>query len=390
LRSAVIAILVCAVAAPAAAAVPARARTGAPPIGIFYYPWYGTPARDGAYEHWQQRAHRPPLDIASNYFPTRGAYSSDDPRVLAAQMREIAAAGIGVVVVSWWGRGSPEDERLPAVAAAARRRGLGVAINLEPYHARDARSIAADIRHLRTLGIRDVYVYAPLTIPRADWVPLTDSLHGVRLLAQTGLVGWAASAGFDGVYTYDILGYGPSTFARLCGEAHAVGLLCEPSVGPGYAASRATGDRRVKPRRDGRTYDEMWRAALASNADAVTITSYNEWHEGTQIEPARERFGYLGYDGAWGRSGAPASRAYLDRTAYWAQLFTLRRAMAKALAAAPAPVTPDAAPIPSPPLAERAAPPAARDPRRQRRRRRARRPCTRTGPPPPDRCPTAS
>ena len=30
----------------------------------------------------------------------------------------------------------------------------------------------------------------------------------------------------------------------------------------------------------------MWRAAIAARADRVTITSYNEWHEGTQIEPA--------------------------------------------------------------------------------------------------------
>src|SRR5438034_4299529 len=31
-----------------------------------YYPWYGTPARDGAYQHWTQAGHVPPDDIASN------------------------------------------------------------------------------------------------------------------------------------------------------------------------------------------------------------------------------------------------------------------------------------------------------------------------------------
>ena len=31
----------------------------------------------------------------------------------------------------------------------------------------------------------------------------------------------------------------------------------------------------------------MWRAALTSRAQIVSITSFNEWHEGTQIEPAR-------------------------------------------------------------------------------------------------------
>ncbi len=61
----------------------------------------------------------------------------------------------------------------------------------------------------------------------------------------------------------------------------------------------------------------MWKTALRAGADLVTITSYNEWHEGTQIEPARATSGYLAYDGAWGRTGTDAQRAYLDRTAYW-------------------------------------------------------------------------
>ena len=67
----------------------------------------------------------------------------------------------------------------------------------------------------------------------------------------------------------------------------------------------------------------MWRAALAAGADEVTITSYNEWHEGTQIEPAQGTAaarGYATYDGAWGFHGAAAQTAYLWRTAYWSAI----------------------------------------------------------------------
>jgi glycosyl hydrolase family 99 len=285
-----------------------------PRTAIFFYPWWGTPARDGAWEHWQQKGHTPPDDIASAYYPARGAYSSSDPAILAAQMRDIERAGIGEVVTSWWGRGSPEDERLPAVLRAAHAAGLAVAAHLEPYDGRTIASTALDIRYLESLGIRDFFVYHPTDFPAAAWVPVLD---GGRFFAQTTQIGFAKSAGFDGVYTYDIVTWGGGVFARVCTEARAVGLLCAPSVGPGYDARRATADTHVKPRRSGKTYDAMWTAALHARANLVTITSYNEWHEGTQIEPARLRRGYASYEGAWGKHGTAAARAYLVRTRYW-------------------------------------------------------------------------
>lgn len=306
------------------AAGPAAAR---PTATIFYYPWYGTAARDGAYLHWQQNGRRPPLDLASHYYPARGPYSSGDPRVLRAQMRDVARAGIRQVVVSWWGWGSIEDDRLPMILRAARARDLDVAIHLEPYGGRTIASLADDVAHLRSLGVSDFYVYRPLDFPAADWAQLNATLAGARIFAQTSLVGFAKLGGFTGVYTYDVLANGGSSFGRLCEEAHRAGLLCAPSVGPGYDAARATGDPRVKPRRDGLTYDAMWISALRADPDLVTITSYNEWSEGTQIEPAKPQpaaGAYLSYDGAWGRHGRAASRAYLWRTACWTRVLAGR------------------------------------------------------------------
>jgi hypothetical protein len=327
-------LLVLAALALPAAALPAASPAQSPPaqgqaqVVAFYYPWYGTPAGDGAYLHWSQDGHTPPDDIASSYYPARDLYSSSDKLVLAAQMDDIRSAGIGEIAVSWWGQGSPEDERLPAVIAAANADGIQVAAHLEPYAGRTVASTVSDVAYLRTLGIKSFYVYQALELPIADWAAAKTALHqgGVTLLAQTGLVGAAAAAGFDGVYTYDILTFSGDKFARLCTEAHAMHLLCEPSVGPGYLARRGDGDPRVKPRRNGRTYDSMWLAAIHARADLVTITSFNEWHEGTQIEAAAPpaRYGayrYLSYDGAWGLYGVAAEGAYLERTLYWSEVY---------------------------------------------------------------------
>jgi glycoprotein endo-alpha-1,2-mannosidase len=293
---------------------------------IFYYPWYGTPQVDGGFMHWQQNGAAPPFRIASAYYPARGTYSSADKLVLGAQMDEIERTGVDQISVSWWGWGSVEDRRLPLLVPAARAAGLDVAVHLEPYGGRTAASTAADIAHLRELGVTDFYVYGPQDDVPDSWKAARATLPAdVRVFAQTTMVGWAAAGAFDGIYTYDVLVNTGDRFVRLCEQARKAKLLCAPSVGPGYDARRAVGDMRVRPRRHGRTYDGMWRSALRAGADMVTITSYNEWHEGSQIEPARARTGYKGYDGAWGMRGPDAQGAYLLRTAYWTARYSLTR-----------------------------------------------------------------
>ena len=321
LLTALAALCLLAAAAPAGAAPDTR-------VSIFYYPWYGTPELDGGYQHWQQRGAKPPYGLASAFFPSRGLYSSANPAVLNGQMREISRAGIDQVAASWWGWGSVEDLRLPAIATAARAHGLDIAVHLEPYAGRTPESTVLDIRHLQELGATDFFLYGPQDATAAAWREALSQLPGVRVLAQTTLPGFAAAGGFAGIYTYDIVVHSGDRFPRVCSAARRLGLLCAPSVGPGYNARRAVGDQRVKPRRQGKTYDLMWKAALGAGADVVTITSYNEWHEGTQIEPARSWRGpngrrYGGYDGAWGKQGRAAERAYLVRTRYWSKVFAV-------------------------------------------------------------------
>jgi hypothetical protein len=298
-------------------AVPAA--SARPHVAIFYYPWYGTPLMDGGYQMWTQNGHVAPHDLYSAFFPMRGAYSSSDPSLIGKQMKEIARAGVDEVIVSWWGWGSPTDKRLPSVIQAAQKHRLRIAVHIEPFDGRNAEAVAGDVTHLAELGIRDVYVFDAQKITAADWAAARPKMPpSVRLFAQTGSVGFAADGRFDGIYTYDIVTYGGDKFIRICGQAHKLHLLCAPSVGPGYNAKRADGDWQLKPRRAGATYDAMWAAALAAWPDVVTITSYNEWGEGTQIEPARRLPGYSSYDGAWGLRGNAASVAYLTHTAYWA------------------------------------------------------------------------
>ena len=321
----------------ALATPPVRLR---PEVGVFFYPWYGTPSQDGSWHHWNANGHTPPADVASNFYPARSAYSSSDPAVLNAQMADIAAARVDLVISSWWGQGSFEDSVLPKIMQAAHAHGLRVAAQIEPYVGRTASSVDGDVAFLRGLGITDVFVYLANTIGAGSWAAVTPNWGGVRVLAESGNLtamttgGFAAdarTAGFDGVYTYDAVRYGRREMASTCGAVRQRLLVCAPSVAPGYVANRAKpNDTAFVSRAGGMRYDSQWDAAIAAGADMVTITSYNEWHEGTQIEPAvayqfPDGATSDGYDGAYGRSGPDAVSAYIDRTAMWSQTFRNQR-----------------------------------------------------------------
>lgn len=114
------------------------------------------------------------------------------------------------------------------------------------------------------------------------------------------------TGGFDGGYTYfasPVTSHGadPRHWRDMSAEAAARGLMFVPSVGPGYNDTkiRPWNGAATRSREGGGAFARAWRSALGADPAAVTITSYNEWGEGTQIEPAESgRPGYAAYDEA--------------------------------------------------------------------------------------------
>jgi glycoprotein endo-alpha-1,2-mannosidase len=320
-------------------------------VTAFYYLWYGTLAHDGAWRHWNQLNHLPPDDLASAFYPLRGPYSSRDPAVLASQMTELRSAGIGAIAVSWWGRDSWDDQSLDALFAAAETAGIRIAFHLEPYVGQTAVSVANDVRYLvgrfgsspallrisrptsasGTAAPRPVfYVFAASRLPAAE---LKSSLQGLRGTSYDSIVmihspkaSSAVNDGGDGVYTYDAMA-SPDAFAGLVSDCRAANVICSPSVSPGFDNRQAvaTGQQLVD-RQSGVRYDSMWQAAISARSEWIGVTTFNEWHEGTQIEPAQGFVAgartYSGYDGSYGATAADAPDAYLRRTAHWVQVFS--------------------------------------------------------------------
>jgi hypothetical protein len=315
--------------------------TGPGKVGIFYYPWYGTPASTGAgWKHWDQGGHTPPDDIGATYYPARGPYSSTDTAVVDSQMAEIAAAGVNQVIVSWWGQGSYEDKALSVVQTAAAAHGVDVAIHLEPYGGRGATG-PADISYLTAKGFKVFYAYQATLLNSSFWAAIRAQNPNITMFAnggpsytkagQGGLINFALLGGFDGIYTYDPINFSGADFGPLCALARANRLQCAPSVAPGFDGTRATTISTIRPRLGGGTYDSMWAGAIAAAPEIVTITSYNEWHEGSQIEPAKpfcipnQGTCYADYTGDFGLADPQAQQGYLNRTAVWSNAYRSTR-----------------------------------------------------------------
>jgi hypothetical protein len=90
--------------------------------------------------------------------------------------------------------------------------------------------------------------------------------------------------------------------------AAGIGKISTVTVIPGYD-DRTLGlpsPRPVTDRWGGGVYEALWAAALVAAPDYVLITSWNEWHEGSEIEPSVE------YGATILKATASFSRAFLE------------------------------------------------------------------------------
>uniref|UniRef100_UPI00358E82E1 glycoprotein endo-alpha-1,2-mannosidase-like protein n=1 Tax=Myxine glutinosa TaxID=7769 RepID=UPI00358E82E1 len=342
-------------------------------IHVFYYTWYGNPGKDGQYLHWNHplirhwdpkvaagypdSTHGPPEDLASSFYPELGPYSSRDPQVLDSHMHQIRQACAGVLVISWYplgmadDHGRPTDDLVPTIMDAANHYGLKVTFHIEPYKNRNAKSVHNDIKYIidsygkhpafyrykrregRLLPL--FYIYDSYLTEPEMWSAVlshsgSNSLRGtphdavvLALLVDQRHLSEIDHGGFDGAYTYfasNGFSYGASqhNWPEVRAFCEARSLLFVPSVGPGYVDTRVRpwNGHHTRHRVHGQYYEAGLQAALLTRPELVSLTSFNEWHEGTQIERALPHrtttYTYLDY--------APASPdLYLQLTSKWAK-----------------------------------------------------------------------
>ncbi len=256
-------------------------------------------------------------------------YASADRDAMVRHVDQAQGAGIDAFVLNWWGTGNQTEKNLRTLLDVSSQKGFRVAADFDinsPFMG-GVSSYADNLRHLhgvhavhpaylRYQGRPVVFFYNVSRLPVATWEDLRNRVDpGRNALWIAEGTDLAYQSVFDGHHLYSITwpnNIPPSRISPTWGNRvrkynrdHDVSKLWVATVMPGYD------DRLIRPvdgfvrsREDGDYYRACWRAAIDSMPHWVIINSFNEWPEGSYIEPSRSY-----------------GKAYLDLTREWSAHF---------------------------------------------------------------------
>ena len=90
-------------------------------------------------------------------------------------------------------------------------------------------------------------------------------------------------------------------------------------VGPGYISTsiRPWNYANTRSRENGEYYRKSFQAALSVQPPLISVTSFNKWHEGTQIERAVPTSGYRDYSPNEPDYYLKLTRTYVEKFDKW-------------------------------------------------------------------------
>ncbi|UCE46623.1 MAG: hypothetical protein JSW47_13490, partial [Phycisphaerales bacterium] len=268
-------------------------------IGTFFYPWYGNPTTSGFWNHWEGGSN-PPRTWSANYLPNYPdstwnpsvqLYDSKDTEVLRWQDLAIARAGIDIAVASWWGIGGFEDAAFAKAIRTCKSVQWCIYYEPEGYGNPSPQKIYDDIKYvIDNYGPTSNYAKVDgkwlVLVYVAGGEEAADRWRNAKAMLASGgydlyLNGDGASAPdpWDSIHSYNsIVRQGlTDTLPNVDDSAW---------ISPGFWG---VGEN---PRLEHSLseFKSAWNNIVA-NRDSyrfILIETWNEWHEGTQIEPGRE------------------------------------------------------------------------------------------------------
>ena len=319
--------------------IPAAQADGQRLVLAFYYAWYDE-------KTWSPDK-VPDMPLAP--------YRSADRSTIERHVLEAQSAGIDALVQSWYGPGdNPTEANFRTLLDVAQAHGLRATVDFEttsPYMPNLqsainglAHLIGVHAQHpafLRYQGKPVIFFWNQRRYSMETWASVRAQVDPERKtlwIADGDNTAWLGV--FDGLHMYTITWpvntnpeYTASKMRKRVDQynaAHGTQRLWIATAMPGYDDTRVAG--RAHPYAYPRSpdyYRRTWQAAMDSAPEMVIVTSFNEWREGTMIEPS------VSY-----------GRTYLDLTAELAARY--KSQAAAATPTAPVPSTATATPTETP------------------------------------------
>jgi hypothetical protein len=275
---------------------PARAQASKPVLA-FYFPWYEL-------SDWQESKM---ADLPAT------PYSGGDDAVIQRHVGQADDNGIDGFICSWFGPNEPRlTERCDKLVRSAA--GRDFAVTVSPDQAADFTGTLKTMEGMTNAlnVIRDRWMNQPNWLrwngkpvvvfwnPQsfgsvATWRQLRNAVDPGNSWHWVGEgTDFSYLNVFDSLYYFDITwAANPADalagYARRLDDYNRANNAAKPfiaTVMPGYDDTRIR-NTRVRNRANGDYYRRSWQAATQRNAAMVIINSWNEWFEGTQLEPSR-------------------------------------------------------------------------------------------------------
>lgn len=299
----------------------------APFNATFFYPWYKNGTTDGIWQHWEGSAspgynHTPPTNWLSHYLPavnntsafkpSSQLYNSNDVQTFNWQLAQMKAAHQSVAISSWWGQGDPTDANFstimkymnPATGADPGNpySNMRWAVYYEPegYGDPSVQQIDNDLNYIKANyatqpgylwvnGKPVVFVYNAADAQGDYWT--SDVTRWTQARADTGfyvnmkidpvIYGGVSPTVMDGWHEY-----GPTSRSSSFQNYFYF-------VSPGFWFEQ----NQPVLARDPRAFTRAVNAMARANVTWKLTETWNEWHEGTSVEP--------GIDANWTYDSAP-------------------------------------------------------------------------------------
>ncbi len=319
-----------------ATASPLDAQQKRQSLMVHYMPWYAAdPARNQWGWHWTMNHFQPDRrgpqgwrQIASHDYPQIGVYDSNDPLVLECQTLLMKMAAVDGVIIDWYGiekfRDYAEIHRnTQHLIQHVKRAGLKFAICYEDQsvkHMQEAKqlddkaSLAVGQQALRWLArhwFQDeaylriesrpvLLVFGPQHFDRNEWHTLLSDLkprphvYGLPHLTQTrgmdGAFGWPPVTGGREVTPGVWRNYLAQLDARPADQGPSMAVAF-PGFRDIYQQAGLHASYGWIDERAGKTLAETLALAAQSEARIVQVATWNDYGEGTVVEPTR-KYGY--------------------------------------------------------------------------------------------------